>query len=200
MNLSIAIYAFVLLAILSVVIGVNLIDTTSRIRRDIDHSNLTMLANMCQLSERALREIDRTSLTLLDMSDIRRILLEDRVASYPRAQSMDNFKRITNSVTSSHELLAYLATYSKSSGYVYTLGYYMPLKDFPDQGWLASYEDPEFHSGWLGTRRTKWIQYGTYASYDENLITLIRLYPLNASGGQQRGAQAADHFGQGLQR
>ena len=37
-KISIAIYGFVLLSILSVVIGVNLIDTTSRIRRDIDQS------------------------------------------------------------------------------------------------------------------------------------------------------------------
>lgn len=188
MNLSIAIYAFVLFAILAVVIGVNLIDTTSRIRKDIDHSNMTMLANMSRLSERALREIDRTSLTLIDMPDIRRILLENRKTGYPRAQSMENFKAITTNVTSTHELLAHLATYSEASDYVYTLGYYLPLEAFPDQGWYPFYDDPEFQSGWIGTRRTKWMQYGTYETYDENLITLLRLYPLTAASGQQRGA------------
>lgn len=185
---AITIYVLLLASVLAVVLIVNLTDTTPRIRRDIDASNLSRIANIHQLSDRALREIDRTSLSLVDSSDIRRILLDDMRPSYPRAQSLENFKKVTSNVSTLHELVAHVATYSESSQYLYTLGYYMPVAEFPDQSWREYYEDKSFHGGWIGTRDTQWIQYGSYETYPETLITFIRMYPLYASAGQRRGA------------
>lgn len=185
---AITIYVLLLASILSVVLIVNLTDTTPRIRRDIDATNLSRIANIHQLSDRALREIDRTSLSLIDSSDIRRILLDDMRPTYPRAQSLENFKQATSSVVSLHELVAFITTFSESSRYVFTSGYYMPVDDFPDQSWREHYDSPDFHSGWLGTRQTQWIKYGSYDTYAEELITLVRLYPLNTTNNLKRGA------------
>lgn len=186
-------YYFLLLSfIVLALLLVNLLSLSNTTHQTLNEANQEITLRVNQLLDSSLSEIDRLSMQMTTVGNVRRVIYDTQEPSYPRVKAITELLSSFTQTKAVHPLISHISLYSGVHDKVLTAGQYTKLSAFADTSWHTYYTDPTAKSGWLRARQTFWSDSDVVAvgnnKTKETLVTLMRLYPLGATNGAQKGA------------
>lgn len=179
------IYGAVFLIIITLTFGLSYTGTIGKLESDLKDTNLALLKQVDQKIEVAFRQTEKDLLTLMDELEFVYFMQDSYLDD---AQKYSNFyvlnTKLKNFINTNPQFSS-VYVFSSVSGHILTEKAYM--KDAPlVDNWLDDYLDMPEYFKWLTTHQV-WD-----GNTNQDVITLVRSYPMISSPGYRKGMVAVN--------
>lgn len=184
-----AVYLTLLAVLLASYAGVTFWSVTGSLENELDQANMSLLRQMNQKIDMTLREIDKLTLDLVQGEEIYRFVENPDITDAQKLQLFEAVSDKMRSKTYANQLVHSIYLYSSINGMIVTNSNLSNRTDFFDTQWIDLFRKQAGFSQWLPTREVVFNP-NSASQIHRRIITLVRAYPMNASGDSRKGVLA----------
>jgi AraC-like DNA-binding protein len=185
------VYVAVFVSIVMLTAGLSYWSVAVHVKDDLDTTRIDLLKQLGQKVDLVLRGIDKTTLNLVQETDVVRFMEGSLPEDQQKYEVFNNLSNTLRTILDANSILSSIYLYSSGNNLIASSSTLEKRSQFFDQEWIDMFHKINGISVWTGPRK---VTYNANTSYsiNKNVVTLMRSYPLTASGSSKKGAVAAN--------
>jgi two-component system response regulator YesN len=185
------VYVAVFVSIVCLTAGLSYWSVAVHVKDDLDTTRLDLLKQLGQKVDLVLRSIDKTTLNLVQETDVVRYMEGSISEDQQKYVLFNHLSNTLRTIMDANSIISSIYLYSSENNLIASSSTMEKRSHFFDQEWVDMFHKINDISAWVGPRK---VTYNSNTSYSINkdVVTLLRSYPLTASGANKKGAIAAN--------
>lgn len=188
---AVFVYVVVFVGIVVLTAGLSYWSVAVHMKDNLDSTRIDLLKQLQQKVDLVLRGIDKTTLNLVQEADVIQFIEGSLTMDGQRYEIFNNLSNTLRFIHDANNLIYSIYIYSAPNNMIASHSTMESRSQFFDQEWVDTFNKINEISVWAGPRKVS-FNANTRQSNDKNMITLIRAYPLTATGLSKKGAVAVN--------
>lgn len=185
------VYVAVFVSIVILTAGLSYWSVAVHVKEDLDTTRIDLLKQLGQKVDLVLRGIDKTTLNLVQETEVIRFMEGSLTEDQQKYEVFNNLSNTLRTILDANSILSSIYLYSSENNLIASSSTLEKRSQFFDQEWVDMFHKINDISIWAGPRKVTYNA-NTSFSINKNIVTLMRSYPLTATGSRKKGAVAAN--------
>ncbi|MFD0681226.1 MULTISPECIES: helix-turn-helix domain-containing protein [unclassified Paenibacillus] len=185
------VYVAVFVSIVILTASLSYWSVAVHVKEDLDATRIDLLKQLGQKVDLVLRGIDKTTLNLVQEMEVVRFMEGNLPEDQQKYEVFNNLSNTLRTILDANNILSSIYLYSSGNNLIASSSTLEKRSQFFDSEWVDMFHKINDISVWIGPRK---VTYNANTSYsiNKNVITLMRSYPLTATGLRKKGSVAAN--------